>query len=68
MKKYKGKGEVKTNKKGEWIGTELITINDTAIGTVVNNVNGVEKKTSVFKIHYSKSGVHIVPDYPSKKK
>lgn len=45
---------------------EIILDNPETIGTVVNNRNGTEVPTSVFKIHYSRKGVHIVPDYPSK--
>lgn len=47
---------------------EIILDNDKVVGTVVDNRNGNTAKTTVFKIHYSKNGTHIVPDYPSKKK
>ena len=46
---------------------EVIITNSTEVGEVVNNKNGERRKTTVFKIHYSKKGVHIVSDYPSKK-
>lgn len=66
--KFKGTGILKGKYvNGSWIGTETITINEKAIGTVVNNVTGAESETSVFKIHYGTRGIHIVPDYPSKK-
>jgi len=38
------------------------------VGVVVDNRNGNSAKTSVFKIHYADDGIHITPDYPSKKK
>ena len=34
----------------------------------MDNRNGNSAQTSVFKIHYAKDGIHISPDYPSKKK
>ena len=37
------------------------------IGVGVNNLNGETQNTSVFKVPYSKKGVHIVPDYMKKK-
>ena len=68
VNKHKGTGIISLNKNGKWDNTELIVDNDLEIGTVVNNITGKAVKTSVFKIHYGKKGVHIVPDYPSKKK
>lgn len=65
--KFMGKGRVNI-KKGGWDGTETITENEQIVGDVIDNRSGVESKTSVFKIHYSKAGFHIVPDYPSKKR
>ena len=32
------------------------------------DLTGKTVETTVFKIHYSQNGIHIVPDYPSKKK
>lgn len=63
--RYAGTGMLNV-KKGKWTGTEIITENRKIIGTVVNNINGKATETSVFKIHYSSKGVHIVPDYPGK--
>ncbi|MBP1537214.1 MAG: hypothetical protein ILA17_05005 [Ruminococcus sp.] len=68
VNKHKGTGIISLNKNGKWDNTELIVDNDLEIGTVVNDITGKAVKTSVFKIHYGKKGVHIVPDYPSKKK
>ena len=43
--------------------TEMIVDNDKIIGYAVNNLNGQKVLTTGFKIHYSKSGTHIVPMY-----
>ena len=56
------------NSKGEWNHQEIILDNDKSVGVVVDNRNGNSAKTSVFKIHYADDGIHITPDYPSKKK
>lgn len=45
----------------------MITVHSEKIGVAVNDRAGVETYTTVFCIHYSKNGVHISPDYPSKK-
>lgn len=68
VKKYAGKGINQYNRKGEWTNTEIILTNKKMVGFVVNNINGKSQKTNVFKIHYSKRGVHIVPDYMKKRK
>lgn len=66
INQYAGTGLIKITKKG-WNHQEVILSHPDIIGTVVNNLNGAELPTAVFKIHYGKKGVHIVPDYPSKK-
>lgn len=68
VKKYSGKGKIVYNRNGEWDSKETIVTNDKIVGVVVNNLNGNYAETSVFKIHYAKDGIHIVPDYPSKKR
>ena len=68
VNKFAGKGKVGYNKKGDWDKTETIVTNDKIVGVVVNNLTGEEAETTVFKIHYGKKGIHIVPDYPSKKR
>lgn len=68
VKKYSGKGKIRYSRKGEWNSQESILTNDKIIGVVVDNRNGNTAETSVFKIHYGKDGIHIVPDYPSKKR
>lgn len=67
-KKYSGKGKIQYNRKGEWNSKETIVTNGDIIGVVVDNRTGKSVETSVFKIHYSKDGIHIVPDYPSKRR
>jgi hypothetical protein len=66
INQYHGTGKIKVTKNG-WNNEEVILNNDINIGTAVNNRNGVEAPTTVFKIKYSEKGTHIVPDYPSKK-
>ena len=63
---YMGKGHLFIRENG-WDGTETITGHGETIGEVTNNLSGKTVQTSVFKIHYSKKGFHIVPDYPNKK-
>lgn len=67
VQRFMRTGDIKLDRNGKWNGQETIITNDEIVGYVVNNLNGATAKTSVFKIHYSKEGVHIVPDYPSKK-
>jgi hypothetical protein len=59
--KYAGTG-MPDMRDDRWLNTESITTNE-LIGIVVNNRNGIEQTTSKFKIHYSKYGTHVVPDY-----
>lgn len=68
VKRYAGTGEVKFTKAGNWDKKETILSNDKIVGKAVNNRTGAEAETTVFKIHYGKNGIHIVPDYPSKKR
>lgn len=69
VNRYKGTGEIKLSKRsGKWDNEETILTNDKVVGIAVNNLNGKTAETTVFRIHYSKNGVHIVPDYPSKKR
>ena len=65
--KYMGTGKIFIKSNG-WDGTEVITANPQPIAFVIDNRNGNKANTSVFKIHYSKYGFHITPDYPSKKR
>ena len=65
IQKYSGKGKISIES-GEWQNYEIIIDCDKIIGIVINNWTGQEVPTSVFKLHYSKYGIHMVPDYPSK--
>ena len=67
VNRFKGTGIIRT-KNGKWNNQEVIVTNETVIGVAVNDITGKEVETTVFKIHYSKNGIHIVPDYPSKKR
>jgi uncharacterized short protein YbdD (DUF466 family) len=58
---YAGTGEPDI-KSGRWINIEIIVAYE-IVGIVVNNLTGTEMATNRFKIHYSKRGIHIVPDY-----
>lgn len=67
VEEYAGKGINLYDSHGNWTHTEIVVTNNENIGFVINNLNGETQETSVFKIHYSKKGVHIVPDYMKKK-
>jgi len=67
INQYAVTGRISLNSKDNWTRSKTILINDVIVGSVVNNLTGVEAETAVFKIHYGKNGAHIVPDYPSKK-
>lgn len=67
VEQYKGTGVLRFDKTGTWRNQEMITVHPEKIGVAVNDRTGAEADTTVFCIHYSKNGVHISPDYPSKK-
>ena len=67
VSRYKGTGLIRIDRKGNWDMEETIVSSDRIVGVVYNNLTGSNTLTTVFKIHYSKNGIHIVPDYPSKK-
>jgi len=54
-----GTGRMETTRAGKWAGREVCST-DRVIGYYVDR-NGQESKTRYFKIHYGKSGTHIVP-------
>lgn len=58
--KYAGTGTLVFNRNGKWNKQEIIS-SDTIIGYAVNIKSKAETITKCFKIHYSNSGVHIVP-------
>lgn len=67
VNKYAGTGVLKRGGSGNLIG-ETITTNDIHVGIAVNDITGYKIETTVFGIKYSdKNGIHIYPDYPSKK-
>lgn len=67
VNKYRGTGILLKSKDGRWNQKERITIHSSPVGVSVNEHTGDETATTVFTIHYSKKGTHIVPDYPSRK-
>lgn len=56
---YAGTGEPQLDKKGKWRHTEVVALSR-PIGWVVRK-DGTEVETNRFKIHYSGTGIHIVP-------
>lgn len=68
VNKYKGKGTICLNANLQWDNKETVVTNNKIVGVCVNNLTGKSVTTSVFTIHYSQKGFHVVPDYPSKKK
>lgn len=59
VNQFAGTGEIWLNKNGEWSSIEEVDTGE-MIGYTVNNNNVVIKTTKV-KIHYSKTGIHVVP-------
>ena len=57
---HHGTGEIRFDRRGNWIGKEFITL-DRDVGTHIDDVTSVETVTNSFGIHYSKRGAHIVP-------
>lgn len=55
-----GSGMLDTTLPGVWQKRERIVYNR-VIGININNLTGAETATNSFKIHYSKTGVHVVP-------
>ena len=58
VNKYAGKCIINFDKNGKWDKKEIIEV-DKKIGMVKTKKG--EAETNSFKIHYSKTGVHIVP-------
>ncbi len=65
VNKYAGTGTLEFGDNGKWSKKEVITTNE-QIGIVKNR--NKEIKTNSFKIHYSKTGTHIVPNIKKEKK
>lgn len=60
VSKYAGTGEIQRDKNGNWKHRELVSAED-PVGWDVDRVTGEETATTKFIIHYSRSGIHIVP-------
>lgn len=60
VNRYAGTGRLKTTKKGDWDNKELV-VSDRVVGVALDQHTGEAFETKVFKIHYGKKGVHIVP-------
>ncbi|APC46495.1 minor capsid protein [Aeribacillus phage AP45] len=60
INKYAGTGILEFDRKGNWTNKEIIQV-DRDIGVHVSLSTGIETPSNCFKIHYSKSGTHIVP-------
>ncbi|MDY3030329.1 MAG: polymorphic toxin type 50 domain-containing protein [Clostridia bacterium] len=60
VNKYAGTGNIDRDKNGKWKHTEIVS-HDSIIGVDVDNRTGQNVDTNMFKIHYAKAGVHIVP-------
>ena len=58
VKKYHGKGELHISKTGQM--KETIEL-DEDIAVNIDNETGIQEPTNRITIHYSKSGVHVVP-------
>lgn len=59
VRQLAGTGDISLNRNGEWKKQEIVDLGR-EIGYTVNN-EGHIVKTSKVKIHYSKTGVHVVP-------
>lgn len=60
VQKYAGTGWLRRDSNDRWVHKEIVTA-DRTIGVVVDPLTGEKKGTRKFVIHYSKTGVHIVP-------
>lgn len=68
VKQYCGTGIIhRLSKDKTRIEAETITSCPHEIGIAIDNRNGASAPTTVFRIHCADNGVHIIPDYPSKK-
>lgn len=58
--RYAGTGSIDRDAKGIWKNTETVET-EKIIGVDVDNRTGQQTETNMFKIHYAKKRVHIVP-------
>lgn len=60
---YAGTGEILWDEHGNWSNKEVIHAAK-EIGVNINKETKEETKTKYATIHYSKTGIHVVPKYP----
>ena len=60
VNRFSGTGKIERTINGDFANKERIVL-DKAVGVSINNKTGVETETRIIKIHYRKTGVHIVP-------
>lgn len=60
INEYAGTGSIDRDANGVWKNTETVET-EKIIGVDVDNRTGQQTETNMFKIHYAKKGVHIVP-------
>ena len=65
IRQKKNLNQLLRNRKGEWNKQELV-VSDEVVG-YVKNLAGEWEETNRFIIHYSKTGIHIVPTLRGKK-
>lgn len=63
VNKYAGTGELLYDEKDNWQNREVIKAK-TPIGVSINQTTKKETGTNWITIHYSKTGVHVVPKFP----
>lgn len=59
---YSGTGTAVVTRNGAWTNKEVVTL-PKFVGVSVNSNTGEKHKTRRVKIHYSKTGTHVVPYY-----
>lgn len=64
VNQYAGTGQIRRNKKGQWVNKEIVTA-DEYIGVYVDLDTGLKIPTNRFSIHYGKKGTHVVPADPT---
>lgn len=60
VSKFAGTGKIERTINGNFANKERIVL-DKVVGVSINNKTGIETETRIIKIHYRKTGVHIVP-------
>lgn len=65
VNQYAGTGFIPINKHGEWKNKEVITL-PYDVGVMIDEETKEEIPTNRITIHYSKTGLHVVPTRPGK--